>query len=169
MVELVWWSNQGKRSSNVWTYNFSTVSTSLQAHPPLSETISGQSRCCTHTSSTAVVSSDAFQIMTDCWHTRRHSHIITQPQTQTLFLSHMYTNFLRTFSSPHRHTPRHPCQTVPTAVEIWSTFSQSPQGEIHRECSPDLHWFWKTSRANSCVLFIGEWYDRSNSESTHTA
>lgn len=118
-----------------------------------------------------VVSSDAFQIMTDCWHTRRHSHIITQPQTQALFLSHMYANFLHTFSSPHRHTLRHPCQTVPTAVEIWSTFSRRspcPQGEIHFKCSWP-HWFWKTSQANSCVLFIGEWYDRSNFESTHIA
>lgn len=103
MMELVWWSNQASRSYNVWTYNFSSVSTTLQAYSLLSGAIC---RCCTHTSSTVVVSSDAFQIMTDCWHTRTHththghSHIITQPQTQTLFLSHMYTNF-------YTHSPAH--------------------------------------------------------------
>lgn len=106
MMELVWWSNQASRSYNVWTYNFSSVSTSLQAQSLLSGAICP---CCAHTSSTVAVSSDAFQIMTDCWHTHRHSHIITQPQTQTHFLSRMYTNFFYTHSPAHTQTPMSNC------------------------------------------------------------
>lgn len=112
--------------------------------------------------------------MTDCWHarsqTRRHSHIITQPQTPFFFLSHMYTNF---YTLSPAHTGTHPDARVnlPTAVEIWSPFSRRspcPQGEIHFKCSRP-HWFWKTSQANACVLFISEWYNHSNFESTHIA
>lgn len=149
----MWWINQGAHSYNVWTYHFPSVSTSLQAYSLLSETIC---LCCVDTSSVVVVSTDAFQVMTDCWHAHAGSHIITRPQTQTRFLSHMYTNFY--IHSP-AHTGRHPCQTVPAAVEIWSTFSRRgpcPQGGIHFKCSRP-HWFWAASRANSCVLFISEW------------
>lgn len=84
-MELVWWSNQASRSYNVWTYNFSSVSTSLQAYSLLSGAIC---RCCTHTSSMVVVSSDAFQIMTDCWHTSTHA----RTHTQTLTHNHTTTN-----------------------------------------------------------------------------
>lgn len=109
----MWWINQGAPSYNVWTYHFPSVSTSLQAYSLLSETIC---LCCMDTSSVVVVSTDAFQVMTDCWHAHAGSHIITQPQTQTRFLSHMYTNFY--IHSP-AHTGAHPDIHVKLCQRQW--------------------------------------------------
>lgn len=169
MIALVWWSHQGTHHYNVWKYHFSVVSASLWADSVLSETISGHSQCCMHTSSMLAVSSDTFQILTDCWHTSKarqpprpllppltltHNHVTTNSDP---FLSHVYTNFYT--CCPQRHTCRCPCQTVPTAVEIWNTFlrhSPCPQVEIHMKW-PHLKCFQK--RCNSFVLLINKGYD----------
>ena len=117
VMELVWRSNQGACSYNVWTYNFSSVSTSLQAYSLLSETICWR---CAHTSSTVVVSGDAFQIMTGCWRARtrsRQSHIITRPQTQTLFPCHTCT-LISAHTLPG-HTGTHPDTPVKLCQRRW--------------------------------------------------
>lgn len=112
MMEFVWWSNQGARSYNVWTYTFSWVSTSSQAYSLLSETIC---QCCAHTSSAAVVSGDAFQIMTDCWHARTHAQTLAHNHTTANsdpFLCHtctlIFTHVLRP-TQAHTQTPMSGC------------------------------------------------------------
>lgn len=106
----------------------------------------------------AVVSSDAFQIMTDCWHTRRHSHIITPPQTQTLFLSHMYTNSFYERSPAHTgaHPGRHPVSNCANASGNTEHVSRRVLKEIQFKMIPTS----LISKANGRVLFIGERYDR---------
>lgn len=164
MIESVWLSNQGAHSYN--------VSTSLQTFSLLSETISGQrQRLCTRRQRRWwVVMLSRFWLTSDTHtraHTLTHNHTTTNSEP---FLSHAYTNF---YAHSPAHTGTHPDTYFKLCQQKWK-YGAHFQGAhlVLKEKSisdvPDLT-DWKTSRANSCVSFISEWYDHSSSESTNIA
>lgn len=150
-MKLVWWSNQAVLRYNVWPYNFPSASTSLPAYTSLSEAICQR---CVDTSSAAAVSSDAFQVMNGCWHA--HSHIITQPQSRTplYFFCHTCTLIFTYILQPTQvHTHVKLCQQQWKYGAHFTGADRVLEEEfIFKSSRP--RWFWKTSRASSCVRFF---------------